>query len=412
MTLRDLVQLARRGVGDPGAPLYPARPVGRNGVTVTTDDAMRHSAVWSSLRVRANLISSLDVQCFREFRDSTGDKLQLEVNLPPVMIEPSPGVYFPEFMYSSQVDLDRYGNCFGLVPLRDALGYPMRIDLVPAADVRVCMDANRNVKYKIGRKEYMPDEVWHERQYTVAGLPVGLSPISYAAMTIAQFKSAQDFSISWYTNNAVPAGHLKNLGKRLEPAEAQLVKDRFKAAMQGGGDVFVTGNDWEFSPVVAQSNDQVWLSSMQASATDIARFFDVPGDIIGAPTAPGTSIVYANIVQRFVQLLTVHLGPSLKRRRDAFSNGLMSKPRHVEFNTEQLLAMDPAAMSTMLAGQIKARIRTPNEVRNQFYNLPDLTDQDLSDFVAAFGKGPAEASALSAADDAVPAAPTDGSNPS
>lgn len=380
VSLRDLVGGLRREYAGTVDSMVPTRGFGSAMAPITTDDAMRHSAVWSALRVRANLISSLDITCYRSIVDPTGDKLKLQVNPPPVLVEPSPGVYLPEWLYSSQVDLDRYGNTFGLIRQRDSLGLPMRIDLVPAGDVRVRLSKSGDVSYRVGNKVYESYvvagkwycDVWHERQYTVAGMPVGLSPIAYAASTIQQHKSAQQFSIAWYTNNAVPAGHLKNTGKRLNSDEARLTKDRFKAAMQGGGDVFVTGNDWEFSPIVAESNDQVWLSSMNASDADVARFFDVPADIIGAASGPGSSITYANITQRFLQLLTVHLGPTLKRRRNAFTNGLMSKPRFCEFQTEQLLAMDPAALSTMLGQQIRDQIRTPNEVRNQFYNLPDL----------------------------------------
>lgn len=405
MTLRESVgRLLSREVG-PSSPLYPDRLGGSAaGIPrITEDDAMRNSSVWSALRVRANLISSLDVHCYMNYVDPTGDRLSLEVALPPVMVEPSPGIDFAEFMYSSQVDLDRYGNCFGLIKQTDRFDLPMRIDLVPAADVRVRLAKDGTVSYRIGSKEYERKDVWHERQYTVAGLPVGLSPISYAAMTIAQSKSAQGFAINWYTHNAVPAGHLKNVDKRLDAGEARLIKDRFEAAMQGGGAVFVTGKEWEFSPVVAESNDSVWLNAMQASAADVARFFDVPGDLIGAPAGAGSSITYANITQRFVQLLTVHLGPTLKRRRNAFTARMLPKPRFVEFDTEQLLAMDPAALSTMLGQQIRDRIRTPNEVRNSFYNLPDLDEADLAEYTAAFTTTPAVPTAQPVA------APTDGS---
>lgn len=390
--LREWAGKLTRAVGDPGAPLYPARPTNLQGVPpITADDAMRNSAVWAALRRRANAVSMLDMAFWRSIQ-SAGDTLLVPVGHPPIFDSPStdPNVTWAEWLYSSQVDLDRFGNTFGLIKLRDALGFPKKIDLVPAGDVRVCMAKDGTVSYKIGRTEYPASDVWHERDYTVAGLPVGLSPLTNAALTISQHKSAQMFSINWFTNNAMPAGILKNTGVKIKPDEAQAAKNRFKAALQGGGDVFVTGNDWEFNPVTAQSNDSAWLSSMGASATDIARFLDVPGDLIDAPTAPGTSIVYANIVQRFTQFLTVHLAPALQRRQATFSRRLMSAPRFCEFDTAKLLRMDPASLSTMLGQQIKDRIRTPTEVRSEFYHLPPLTGDDLAEFVAAFGKGPAE----------------------
>lgn len=39
-------------------------------------------------------------------------------------------------------------------------------------------------KFVIGGREYEPWEVWHEKQYTVAGCPLGLSPVAFAAWTI------------------------------------------------------------------------------------------------------------------------------------------------------------------------------------------------------------------------------------
>lgn len=393
--LREWAGKVARAIGDPGAPLYPARPTNLQGVPqVTPDDAMRNSAVWAALRRRANAVSMLDMAFWRSVTIG-GDTMLVPVGHPPIFDSPSsdPNVTWAEWLYSSQVDIDRFGNSFGLIKLRDALGFPKKIDLVPAADVRVLLAKDGTVSYKMGRTEYDASEVWHERDYTVAGLPVGLSALSNAALTISQHKSAQMFSINWFTNNAMPAGILKNTDMTVTAEQAVVLKDRFKAAMQGGGDVFVTGNDWEFSPVTAQSNDSAWLSSMGASATDIARFLDVPGDLIDAPTAPGTSIVYANIVQRFTQFLTVHLAPALQRRQTTFSRRLMSAPRFCEFDPAKLLRMDPASLTTMLSTQIKTMIRTPNEVRSEFYRLGPLTEQDRLEWIAAFGKGAAEADA-------------------
>jgi hypothetical protein len=37
------------------------------------------------------------------------------------------------------------------------------------------------LEYRIRGKLYDPEHIWHEKQFTVAGLPVGLSPIDHAA---------------------------------------------------------------------------------------------------------------------------------------------------------------------------------------------------------------------------------------
>ena len=106
--------------------LIPPRPDRRRGlVHVTNDTAMRHSAVWACLRLRADLVSTMPVDVYRRVAG-----VQVEVPTPPVLVTPGgERVGIQEWLYSSQFDLDRGGNCFGLITAKDGLGFPARIDL-------------------------------------------------------------------------------------------------------------------------------------------------------------------------------------------------------------------------------------------------------------------------------------------
>src|SRR5690349_16266678 len=108
-----------------------ARSVGT--VTVTTDSAMRHSAVWACLRLRADLVSTMPVDVFRRVGG-----IQVEMPKSPVLVNPGGArVDMCEWMYSSQVDLDRAGNTFGIITERNAAGLPNRIDLQPISECSV-----------------------------------------------------------------------------------------------------------------------------------------------------------------------------------------------------------------------------------------------------------------------------------
>jgi HK97 family phage portal protein len=362
------------------ASLIPARPSYVPGLpAVSGESAMRQSAVWACLRLRADQVSTCPVDVFRRINGA-----QIEVEKPQVLVTTGgKRVRFREWMYSTQVDLDRYGNDFGYITARDAMGLPAQIDLIPASDVRVKLHKSGDVTYYVGRTEYDALDIWHEKQYTVAGLPIGLSPISHAALSIAQGLTAQQFAVQWYAGNAIPDGQLKNTKKEITAKAAAEAKERFTTAMSSGG-IFVTGNDWEFSPVEAQSNDQKYLDTMGASAVDVCRFLGVPSDMIDAPSQ-GSSITYGNITQRNLQLLVINLGPAFGRREDALSQ-LVRDGSYVKLNTDALIRMDPVSRSTMLGQQIRDRIRTPQEVRD-LENLPPLTPEDLAEFAAAFGTG-------------------------
>lgn len=346
---------------------------------VTSDTAMRHSAVWACLRLRANLISTFPVDVFRRVEGR-----QIEVPKPPVLVNPGGDrVDFPEWCYSTQIDLDRGGNAFGLITARSGAGLPARIDLQPLSEVTVKVKDGRVSGYRIGGVVHDPVDVWHEKQYTIGGLHVGLSPVAFAAWSIGEYLSIQDFALTWFGNGGVPRAHLRNKLQTITPAAAQTVKERFKASVHGG-DVFVTGSDWEYQMIQAEQTGMEWLDAKRYSVGDIARFFDCPGDLIDAAVATG-SITYANVTQRNLQFLTMHLGPSIVRRELALSTRLLPQPRYMKFNTDALMRMDPKSRADAFAARINARTLAPSEARDMD-NLPPFTEAQMAEFDRLFPK--------------------------
>jgi HK97 family phage portal protein len=356
---------------------------------ITNDTALRHSAIWACLRLRANLVSTMPVDLYRRV-----DGIQVEVPKPPVLINPGGDqVDMVEWMYSSQFDLDRAGNTVGLITAKDGLGFPARIDLQPIGEVTVKGTGSEITKYKICGTEYDPSEVWHERQYTVAGCPLGLSPIAYAAWSISEYLSIQQFALDWFGTGGMPAAMLRNTAKTINGDQAAEIKQRFKAAT-ANRDLFVTGMDWEYKMIQAEQAGSDWLAAKQFGITDIARFFDCPADLIDS-AAMGSSLTYANISQRNLQFLIMSLGPAVIRRENAL-NKLTPKPRYVKLNTDALLRMDPAARVTSLAAAVNARILAPSEAR-ELQDRQPFTDSQYAEFDRLFGsKNPAPATPATA----------------
>lgn len=381
--------MRRSATGPTADQLIPQRPDRTVGTAVVTNEtALRHSAIWACLRLRANLVSTMPVDLFRRV-----DGIQVEVPKPPVLINPGgEQVDMQEWLYSSQFDLDRAGNAFGLITARDGLNFPARIDLVPLSEVTVRGKGGQIEKYKICGVEYEPREVWHERQYTVAGMGLGLSPVAYAAWSIGEYLSIQQFALDWFSNGAMPSAHLKNTAKVINAQQATDVKNRFKAAT-ANRDLFVTGMDWEYDMIQAEQAGSDWIAAKQYGVTDIARFFDCPADLIDA-AAMGSSLTYANISQRNLQFLIMNLGPAVVRRENALSK-LSSKPRFVKLNTDALLRMDPASRTQALAAAVSGRLLAPSEAREIEDRAP-FTDSQLAEFDRLFGNPNAKAAPASA----------------
>lgn len=371
---------SKRELGDTSTQLTPPRSRSYGTVSISADNALKASAVWACLRLRADLISTLPIDSFRMVGG-----VQVEVPKTPFLTNPGGDKFgITDWLYSSQMDLDRSGNAFGLILARDALQNPAVVELVPLSKVTVHGTGPSIIGYKISGHSYEPNEVWHERQFTVPGVPLGLSPIAYGAMTIGNYLSASQFGLDWFQNGSVPAGKLKNTARTLNPGEATTVKDRFKAAI-AGRDLFVHGADWEYSPIAVNAEESQFLQTMQYGIQDIARFFGVPGDLIDAPAMSTAKITYANITQRNLQLLVMNLGPTVARREAALSAAL-PRPRFVKFNTDAVLRMDAQTRETMLSGMVAGRLLAPSEARAIDNRLP-FTDDQLAEFDRLFGKG-------------------------
>lgn len=365
----------------------------RGAVSVTPDSSLRHSAVWASLRLRANLISTFPID---NYRDVGG--IPVELPKPPVIVAPGGERWrYKEWMYASQFDLDRTGNTIGLITevsaAKSALypdGLPARIDLQAATSCTVIQRKGESrLTYRIDGKEYPQEKVWHERQYVISGLPVGLSPLAYAAWSIGEYLSIQQFALDWFGGGGVPKARLKNTAKKLDPKEAGIMKDRFRATVQNG-DLFVTGNDWEYDMMQGTTMGMEWIDGRKYGVTDIARFFDVPGDLIEASVS-GSAVTYASITQRNLQLLIMHLGPAVVRREDNLST-LLPMPRYVKLNTDALLRMDPETRAKVLAVRLASRQLAPSEAR-AFENLPPFTDAQIAEIERIYGPPKAQPAA-------------------
>lgn len=360
------------------------RPPSRSGnTTVTPDTALRQSAVWACLRLRADLMSTFPVDAFREI-----DNINVEVPKPPILVSPGGKRWkYHRWMYASQFDLDRCGNTVGLITetygsLSNPL--PARIDLVPPSEVSIRQKKGQpDPIYVLNGKEYPADKVWHEIQFPVSGLHVGLSPLAYAAWSLSESLTIDEFVRDWFGKGGIPRARLRNKQRKVPPDDAKVIKERYYASVQTG-DLFVHGADWEYDLMRANEMGMEWLEQRKASVPDIARYFGCPSDLIDAAVS-GQSITYANISQRNLQFLIMNLGPAVFRREVALSDWL-PRPRFVKLNTDALVRMDPLTRARMNRILIESRQRTPSEVRAKD-DLQPYTPEQMKEFEDLFGKG-------------------------
>lgn len=348
----------------------------RSPLAPNRDGSLRASVKWACLRLRADLVSTCPLDVYKRVGG-----VQVELPKPPVLRAPGGADMEPEeWLYSTQFDLDDVGNTVGLIRARTAQNLPAMIELVPVEAVSVIVH-NGVLEYRVDGKKVTTEDVWHEKQFTTSGSPVGLSPTAYAAMSMGGYLSAQQFAADWFAGSAMPAAHFKNAAKVLKPGEAPAIKAQYAETVANGG-VLVTGSDWEFHMMGAKASEAQFVEAIKVSAPDQCRYYGVPGDMVDVESSTG-SITYANVTQRNLQLLIINLGPAFTRRERKFSARLLPAPWFTKFATDALMRMDPAGRYAMHGVGIDKRFLAPSEAR-EYENRPPFTPEQLGEFDRLF----------------------------
>lgn len=372
------------------ADLVPVRGFGgarQAGTQVITDDkAMRNSVFWACLKLRAGLISTFPV---KQYRDVLGMQTEWPY-MPPILTDPGGvKVSMIDWMAMTQLDLDRSGNTVGLIVERSAAknkyypeGLPSRIELQPASACVYIERKDAPDVWRINGKFYDPRDVYHEATNRVAGLKVGLPTVVYAAWSLGEALSMQEYSLDWFGNGGVPKARMKNTERMLKPEEIAPVKQWYADTINNG-DVLVTGMEWEYDFLQSQQAGTEFIEGRKLAGADICRFLNTPADLVDVQASSGGSITYANIGQKNTQYLIMHLGPDVNGREESLTR-VLPQPRYVKLDTETLLRMDPETRQKVIRDKVETRTLTNAEARALDDKKP-LTEADKTEFIEIYG---------------------------
>jgi HK97 family phage portal protein len=248
------------------------------GVAVTTDQALRLSAVWACVRLLADAVSTLPLDVYRR-----GDRDPLP-ELPPLLRTPAAGMSLNEWLYAVMVSLLLRGNAYGIVTGRSGSTLlPAQVDLAHPDRLGVTVTPDGRVQYRLNGEELLPDDVWHVRAYTFPGAVLGLSPVEYARQTIGLGLAAEKFGAQWFGDGSIPSGVLyvdRDPGKET----AKKLKAEWVAARRNNREPAVLGGA-KFEPISVRPEESQFLGTLDSNVNSIARLYGVPPEMVGGTTA-------------------------------------------------------------------------------------------------------------------------------
>jgi HK97 family phage portal protein len=349
-----------------------------SGQVVTTTSALQLLAVYGSVTLITDQISTLPIDTFRK----TGD-VPVEITKPAWLVEPTVDLGFPEWCSQLLMSLLLAGNAY-IVVTRNPAG--AIVELVPLDPERVKpFREDGRLKYRVNGVTY-PGELVHIRGRMLPGSDVGLSPIEYARQTIGLGADALRYGGEFFSGEGLMPGVIM-MPRPAQPGIMEETGRMWQRKRKSGGrglpGVLQDGATWK--PTGVTNEQAQFLATRKFTAAEIAgqMFLLDPSDL-GIPVE-GTSLTYANLEQRNARRLQVALLPWIVRIEAAIS-ALLFNPRYMKFNVNGFLRGDLKTRFESYAIGIQNQFLEPNEAREfeDWSPLPDPPEEEAPDAIPAF----------------------------
>jgi HK97 family phage portal protein len=321
------------------------------------ESSLQSVAVRSAVDLIASVTSELPLDVYRG-KGATRQQLPT-----PAHLEDPDGSEqgLPDWCYRVVVSWLLRGNLYGDVLEQGPGGVLRQVDIFHPDRVNGQIE-DGVVKWFVQGREV--PRMLHRRVNPVPGWVLGLSPVAYHAWTIGLSLTATRFGLQWFQDGAHPSGVLRNTEVELKKEQADTVKDRFLAALRGTREPVVLGKGWEWQQLQLNPEESQFLETQGFSAAECARIFG-PGiaEILGYG-GQGSTLTYANVVDRDLHVLKYSLNRWLRRLERLLSE-FLPRPQYARFNRDALLEMDMLRRYQAHAIALDKRFKVVNEVRDK-----------------------------------------------
>jgi HK97 family phage portal protein len=355
-------------------------------VEVELTNVLSHPTVFACVTLIADDISKQEFRLVE--RDDEGIWTPVESPaFSPVLRRPNHYQARIEFVRSWVISVLTQGNTYVFLE-RDRRGVVIAMHVLDPARTRVLVAPNGEVYYQLARDQmagHLDDglilpasEIIHHKINTLYHQLVGLSPIYASGLSAVLGLRMQTNSAHFFGNGSSPGG-LLIAPPTLKQEQADALKQRFKAATSGTsyGDLVVLTGGLEYKPMAQTAVDAQLSDQWKSTAEAVCSTFHVPAYMVGVGPPPS----YANIQPLNIQYFAQALQALMTGIEDLVDHALGldvkvdGRQLGTEFNKDDLLWMDTAALVETESKKIGGAIGTPNESRRRL-NLKPVTGGD------------------------------------
>ena len=352
--------------------------ISSGGAVVTPETALKLSAVWACVKLRAETISTLPLQLYDSEKRVAVDHYLYRI----LHDSPNADMCASEFWQVQSACLDLWGNSFNLITKRSN-GEVIALEPLFPSEMIVKRNKSGAIEFHYTENGkttiYSEDKILHFKGFTLDGL-VGLSAIQFFAQTIGMQFDANNQAQDWFKNGLKVGGFLETGEQTLTTDQRQRMRaslSEFSKAENSGkymileAGMKVSGaSSIRINPVDAQL-----LESRYFGIEEICRAFGVPPQLIGH-TSKASS--WASSLEQTNQgFLTYALNPQLVRYEQTIARKLLlpqDKYKYrPKFSVDGLLRSDVAKRGDFYVKMTQNGLMTRNEAR-ELEDLPASTD--------------------------------------
>ena len=340
-----------------------------SGIIVTDERAMRVSSVWACVQYITNSVASLPIWFYEKNNDG---RKELENHHLNSLFHRSPNQWMKprDFRKAMTMQMCLWSNAYAEI----VWSGPRPVAILPLRPGRmtpyITDDGELTYHYSVenGVKIYSKKSILHLKGFGTDGI-VGLERTSYARQTLGLSVSADVYASRQFANGGRSGGGYLMFDQFLTRDQRNQAKELYEGMSETA---FNKGKLWILEGGVKYQNDSLNPDTMQMIETrkmqlsEIARFFGVPGVLIGAGDS-STSSWPASFEQQLLSFLTFTLQDYLDEWESSIHYSLLSQQDRrkivIDHDTTGFIKMDSQAKANLQATWVQNGLKTRNEIR-------------------------------------------------
>lgn len=336
------------------------------GLQVTQDTSLRLSAVYASVRLISDTISTMPLDQFQRVDGARVPSRPRD----RWVTDPSARYQRATFWQQNLVSLLLDGNIFAHV-MRDGSGEIINIDILNPLTVKVQDDG-----FLVdGGKFLRRDEVLHIVEMLLPGTLRGVSRIDQVKDSVGLGMALDEYAARFFGNGAYAGGVIEWPGDITQQQAKEMV-DAWEGGHKGlrrAHRPAVLYGGAKFTPTTVDPSQSQLIDQRHYAVEEIARIFRVPQFMLGVSTEGAVS--YASVEQQMLFFSQHTIQPYVELLEQAYSGLLDNPATFIKFNLDSLVRADLATRTDAYSKALLAGFMSVNDVR-RLEDLPDVPDGD------------------------------------